>query len=328
MCVCENRVKFFVLIFTLFHFFSFSEEFRTRKTHIVSIYDDADKSEAISVGVNDSIAVFLPTDLTFIEGLELKVQLPTAVAEWQDSVAFCIYDGILPRPSNSQIDYSGKRIFLVPLPYKLNWIMQVALKENNSLKENNYLSKANVIPDFSNGYTFFRFMPVMKGVPEATLNASLNIAVRPIYIDKGRLVLNVKTPQGEAADFVTTVDDKVVELKNNSIILDAGNHNLSLQSENYRNEVFTIYIDKAKTVNRNVVLKSLTPTVLIIAPDNTEIYFDDILKENNQKEFEISEGEHKLRFVMGSYEVIRNITATKGKSYIVNLAVDLQIKEE
>ena len=45
------------------------------------------------------------------------------------------------------------------------------------------------------------------------------------------------------------------------------------------------------------------------------------------KEFVISEGEHKIKFTIGDYEIIRSITAIKGKTYSANFSLDLQITE-
>ena len=45
------------------------------------------------------------------------------------------------------------------------------------------------------------------------------------------------------------------------------------------------------------------------------------------KEFVISEGEHKIKFSIGDYEIVRSITAIKGKTYTANFSLDLDISE-
>ena len=58
------------------------------------------------------------------------------------------------------------------------------------------------------------------------------------------------------------------------------------------------------------------------------IYLDDEKFENTGKEYAISEGDHKIRCVIGDYEIVRTLSVTKGRTYKVNLTVDLQISED
>lgn len=324
------RKRFIVSLFLfLCAFICRAESFRTHKMSVISFEEENQSEQTVRIGINDSIGVRLPEDLTFIEGIEVKVMIPAAVSEWRDSVAFALYDNVSPLPSDSIIDYSGRRIYVKPLPSRMSWIAQIPLRAENSLKDSQYAVKTDVIPTVSSRFVFMRFLPVMKGVPEETLSAVLNVSVKPILIDKGRLVLSVNTPSKEAAPFVLLVDDKTVALSSdNSVLLSSGEHNICIQPDGYRNEVFSVYIDRARTAVYEVTLKSLSPTLSLSAPDTVEIFFDDRKVMSADGEFEISEGEHRLRFLMGSYELIRQLHAEKGKSYSVNLSVDLQITEE
>lgn len=324
------RKKSFVSLFLfLITIVCSAESFRTHKLSVISFDEETQNEQSVSVGINDSVGVRLPNDLTFIEGVEITVLIPASVSEWRDSVAFALYDNITPALSESVIDYSGQRIYLKPLPSKMSWIVQIPLRAENSLKDSQYATKTDVIPDISSRSVFMRFMPVMKGVPEQTLSAVLKVSVKPILINKGRLVLSVKTPSAENVPFVLLVDDKTSTLSSdNSILLSPGEHSICIQPDGYRNEVFSVYIDRARTSSCEIMLKSLAPTVTISAPDTAEIFFDDEKMLHTDEEFEISEGEHRIRFLMGSYELVRQLYAEKGKSYSINLSVDLQIAEE
>ena len=57
------------------------------------------------------------------------------------------------------------------------------------------------------------------------------------------------------------------------------------------------------------------------------IFADIILNSRGMKEFVISEGEHKIKFHIGDYEIVRSITAIKGKTYTANFSLDLEITE-
>ena len=111
------------------------------------------------------------------------------------------------------------------------------------------------------------------------------------------------------------------------IILDTGIHNISVISEDYRNENRTVRIDQAKTTDLKIEMKSIEPTLLITAPEGTLILLDEQECTQIGKEFIISEGEHKIKFTIGDYEITRTITAIKGKTYSANFSLDLEITE-
>lgn len=308
--------------------FCWAETFRVRKVCSVSLPGDSVEEQNAVLGINDSLAVFMPADMTYLEGFELKIKIPQIVADWRDSVAFSVYDGIKPRPNVSSIDYSGTRIFVTPLPARLNWIVQVPLKNQNSIKNNDYIAKIDAVPDVSVGYTFIRFQPAMKGVPDETYEAKLNVFVKPVLMNKGTLKLDVSAPGGQAANYELFVDDEPQVLLDGKILLEAGKHNINIQSEEFRNEVRTVYIEQARTSEIQVALKSLAPTLTVTAPENSDVFIDDKKVESFGTEFVVSEGEHIVKCQLGSYEIVRSLSIEKGKSYSVNLAVDLEISEE
>lgn len=324
-----NKVFAGAFIFSLFcSAFSGAEGFRVRTVHPIELSGNVIEEKTVSVGINDAVAILMPEDTSYLEGFDLKVQIPAIVADWRDSVAFSVYDGIKPRPSSSQIDYSGTRVFVVPLPPKLNWIVQVPLKAQNSMKDSNYVTKLNVIPDVSGGYTFLRFQPAMKGVPDETYEAVLQVTVKPVLMNKGTLALSVQAAGKTVSQYDFFVDDKPCVLKNGKILLDSGKHSISVQAEDFRNEVRSVYVEQAKTTALAISLKSLAPTLTVTAPENAQVFLDGQRFVSLGKEVVVTEGEHILKCLIGGYEMVRSLSVEKGKSYIANLTVDLEISEE
>lgn len=306
-----------------------AESFRVSKVHEISIDQTVDSEATAKLGINEALAITLPADQTFIEGLELKFDIPEAVASWMDSVACSVYANISPTPKASQIDYSGTRAYVKTLPGKLSWVLQIPLKKDNTIKSNNYTTKVDTVITPSKNVIFIRLQPVMKGVPEETLNAIVPITVKPILMNKGQLIFKLVPPEKNLAPCTIFVDDNMLPSSDNpKVLLETGVHNISIISEAYRNEVRTVRIDRAKTTELTVEMKSLEPTLLITAPEGTEVLLDDVKCTSFGKEFVISEGEHKIKFTIGDYEIVRSITAIKGKTYTANFSLDLQIQEE
>ena len=305
-----------------------AESFRVSKVHELSVVQAAESEGTAKLGINEALAITLPADQTFIEGLELKFEIPEAVASWMDSVACSVYANISPAPKATQIDYSGTRAYVRTLPGKLSWVLQIPLKKENSIKSNNYTTKVDTIITPSKNVIFVRLQPVMKGVPEETLNAIVPITVKPILMNKGQIDFKLLPPEKKLAPCTIFIDDKITSYADGSkVLLDTGVHSISIVSEAYRNEVRTVRIDRAKTTELTVVMKSLEPTLLITAPEGTEVLLDDVKCTSFGKEFVITEGEHKIKFTIGNYEIVRSITAIKGKTYTANFALDLDISE-
>lgn len=326
----KRKILFLALITAAFSFpvTVAAESFRVRKTHSVEISSES-YSEAIEkVGINDAIAIFLPKDKTFVEGLEIKMDIPSEVASWPDCVACSIYNAISPYPTTSKIDYTGTRFYVSTLPGRLSWILQIPLREDNSIKSNNYTKKTDVMNNLSKDVVFMRFQPIMKGVPEETLAASITLTVKPILTDKGYLDLKLNTTESNLEPCTVYIDDNTVTEGNSKLLLSTGIHNISIISESYRNEMRTVRIEQAKTTELTVDMKSIQPTLFITAPEGTLIFLDDQPCQTLGAEFTITEGEHKVRFSVGDYEITRTITALKGKTYTANFSVDLQITEE
>ena len=306
-----------------------AESFRVSKVHELAVVQTAESEGTARLGINEALAITLPADQTFIEGLELKFDIPESVASWMDSVACSVYANISPTPKATQIDYNGTRAYVRTLPGKLSWVLQIPLKKDNSIKSNNYTTKVDTVITPSKNVIFVRLQPVMKGVPEETLNAIIPITVKPILMNKGQLAFKLLPPEKKLEPCTIFIDDKLIPFAESSkVLLDIGVHDISVISDSYRNEVRTVRIDRAKTTELTVTMKSLEPTLLITAPEGTSVLLDDVKCTTFGKEFVISEGEHKIKFTIGDYEIVRSITAIKGKTYTANFALDLQIQED
>lgn len=307
--------------------FSFAETFRVKKTFPIEL-ELSENAQHFDVGINDSLAIFLPNDMTFVDGIEIKILIPDEVAEWRDSVACSLYQNISPRPKASVIDYTGDRAFVKPLPTRASWIMQIPFSKTASFETSAYAQKIEFAADAKNGFIFVRFQPAMKGIPEKTFAAVLKISVKPILKSKGKLVLDARYNEKPVTNFSLFIDEKEIATSKNGVILPSGIHNLSLVSDNYRNEIRTIRIDKAKTTTLSISLKSSAPTLKINAPKNTLVFLDNAACSANGSETEISEGEHRIRFLLGDYEVVKTLHIQKGKTYSASLSIGIDVTEE
>ena len=304
-----------------------TESFRVRAVTSVS-FPDVFTEVKDSAGINDAIIIQLPKDMTYISGIELHFKIPEIIAAWRDTIAYSLYDDITPTPTTNKIDYTGTRITVGTFPGRLSHTIYIPLIEGSELKNSPYHEKTSVIPNTKNRTIFFRMQLAMKGVPEAFEDAKFDFTAKPVLIQKGKFNLSITTPNASTEPYSVFIDNKPVTLQKDGILLDLGEHHLSITSDNYRNEVRTFRIEQAKTTSLSVALRGIEPSVKISSPESATVFFDDQPVSDTKEAFVITQGDHTIKFIIGDYEVVRNITAVNGRSYSVNLSIDALVTEE
>lgn len=328
-----NRQKLKTLLLSFVFSFAtlaFAENFRIAKLYTVNVKEDSDFTATESLGLNDAVAIMLPESMEYIDGLEIMFEIPEEIALQKSCCEFSIYDFVQPEPKSDQIDYTGNRIFRGVIPGKLSWIVQIPFSQNNNLKSNQYTTKIGEIPDLEENYIFIKLRQLIKFLPGELEKYEITVTIKPIFSNKGKLKLALNCPDENMESCAIYIDDYAYNMNTikNGILLDSGIHSISIISEYYRTEVRKIRIDQAKETSISINMKSIDPTLLVIAPGGVKVYIDDDVCKNIGKEFIISEGKHKLRFKVGDYEVIRTFIVTKGKSYKANISIEFDVQEE
>ena len=337
MLTFVRRKLCFSLLFTAFVFAQAlsAETFRVGQCHVINLKEDPSFTGVKKLGLNDAIAIYIPEDRLFLEGIEIKMDIPEETAMWRDCCGAYVYDEIRPAPTEQQIDFSGSKIFFGVVPGKLSWVLQIPLTANTQFKTNQYTKTIEKIPSAQGNFVFVRLQQVMKGVPDEVMNSKITFNVRPILSDKGLVTVKLSYPDEDnkadlsASNETIFIDNDTYSYQDaaKGLLLSTGIHNISVISENYRTEVRKVRIDQAKKTELLVELKSIEPTVIITAPEGAIVYLDDQQYDNLGKEFVLTEGDHKVRCVIGDYEIVRTLSVSKGRTYKVNLTVDLQISE-
>ena len=354
--------KLFLLITVVFFSLSaFSyENFRVHKTVIADMTDEVSPVKAV-LEVNDALVIKVPKEPVFLQGLSLEVKIPTEVAEFRDSVAYFLYTDVKPQPTENTIDYQGNRIFINTFPTRLSCNLLIPLGTSVELKETPYSTVLPPAMSNQSGYVFFRLQLVMKGTPVNIWDSSFVIDIKPLLADKGALDLTVLAPELHSKELtshdseqnenlenesseVSKIENSIINLEgtglytlyidnelptytDKKIILSTGQHHLSIVSDMYRSEVRTVVIEQAQTTKLEVILKDVTPLVEVVAPEGIQVFLDSDELHNWQEPFNVSEGNHLLRFVLGGYEKIQSFEAFNGKTYKFSLNLDVNVIE-
>ncbi len=327
----ERTKRFLTGFFLLFAAATLNAEvFRTHKTIVLQM-PETGNAECVS-GINDAIAIFLPADTTFLQALEIEIKIPDLISHYMGAVAYSIYTDISPVPSHEEIDYSGKRQMIDTLPGRLSLSLVIPLEQEHTIKQSPYTTILPVVYDKTDRFAFFRFQLVMKGIPESFDKETLGVTVKPVYVDKGKLSLDMKYPLDEKHNpiekpYSVFIDENPVVLDDNTLILDTGMHHLTIVSDFYRNETRVFTIEQAQNTSVSIQLRDIAPTLQLALPEGTTVFFNDNNIQNGKEPFIIEQGEHILRLIVGDYEITKTIQAVNGRSYTVNLSMEVDITE-
>ena len=126
----KQKLKKLIISFVFFFLtLVFAENFRIAKLFTVNVSEDSDFTKTEVLSLNDSVAIFLPDSMEYIDGLEVRFEIPEEIALQKSCCEFSIYDSVQPAPKSDQIDYSGNRIFRGVIPGKLSWIVQIPFSQ-------------------------------------------------------------------------------------------------------------------------------------------------------------------------------------------------------
>ncbi len=305
-----------------------AETFRAKVAGRLSVDEKAPEGSSISLSYIDSVVIALDGDKRFIRGVELDLRVPQQYLKYKGSIAASLYASLKRVPPAGVADLSAERIGFVPLPNKLQSVFHIPIRKDHGIKASPYAAvPTGVVPpaDFP---LLFKLMPVIKGLPEEIESMGFQLYARPILTDEGALKIDFQYPEKlKDKPFTLLVDDEVVPNPSAEILLGRGEHTLSVISEHYRNEIRRFDIEQAKVLKMAIGLQDPTPIVVVEAPENAQVFFDDQELATPRQPFAADPGEHSVRFVVGDYSLTKRISVNRGRNYRVVLAIDVTVDE-
>ena len=111
-----------------------AENFRVRSL-IPTGLSEISEQATVKSGINYSVFITLPEDLTYVSGIEIKLKIPEEIVAWWDSVEYMLYDKLIPDVQKEETDYFGERLYLRTIPGNFSLMLYVTLSHDFSIKE-------------------------------------------------------------------------------------------------------------------------------------------------------------------------------------------------
>jgi hypothetical protein len=330
---CASRTLAFALIFapalTAGAAPAATTELRALIGGIAAVAADSPEGVRLAVGYDESVAVLIPKDSPFIQGIEIEIKSPQAVIATPGGFAYELWRRIDPEPDKKRFAYRGERIIMQPLPARAGYAIQIPVRSDHALRPGPYATLLPLIVESRDFPFLFKLIPISKGLSAAAEAAKFQIRVRPLLSEAGALSLKLRYPDEASERFpvTVTVDDRKVDPAA-PIVLKPGSYRLGLSSEAYRDESRGIVVEQGKTLELVVELQGTKPLVSIEAPDSAAITLDgQRIDHAARSSMSVEPGDHSVTCRIGDYTLTRKFTAYRGKSYKLVLDIDLRVEE-
>lgn len=304
-----------------------AQNFRVRSMSTLVLDSKSPDVHTIDIGYNDAVGILFANNPVFLRAVEIEVRIPREILRYQNSMAYGVYRNVRPIPQKGTIDYSGIQESYQPLPSRLSFVLQIPLVRAHKLKTGPYATVLERVHNPEDGPVVFRLQPVMKGLPPTIEEMQFQVRVKPLLTEEGALTVNLRHPGNEKKPVRVLVNEQPESLDNGMILLQPGNHHISVVSDHYRNEVRMFTIESARITTVDITLQDTTPTLILVAPENTTILVNDKEISDTRDPLIIEPGAYTILFKIGDYEVVRQITAEKGKDYTVSMHIDINVSE-
>jgi hypothetical protein len=315
-----------------------AENFTSRTFHVLPM--DALEPVKAVVQLGDTLQILLPQNRSQLLYIEVEIKVPTVVVANKDAVALCFYENVRYQSDNdaeappletgsANVPLQGKRLYYAPFPGRVGLNLAVPYA-NYVLPPTPYLQVIPVSVDENTTALFLQLEKSNAPLSQEAQDAFIYVTIKPHIENRGFLELLIRYPPGQNAPYSLFIDEKPAAP--GRIGLESGSHHLSVVSDFFRNEMRTFVIERGKTSRLEIELRDISPTLIIVAPDNVEVFLDDRPLAPGKPgtgniPLIVAPGDHTLRVNINGYELLRTFHAENGRNYNITIRLDLDIQE-
>lgn len=305
----------------------------------IFVFNSENKNESECYLDLDDVLILVVEETPFLKGVEIEV--------FQDVSASLIYSLYsleqLPKENEKQCNIDSLVVKETLQPQaKKSFIFQLPIDDKSRLSSSHLVK---VLPYFLNEKTSPLLISFSSDSNKSEQNKKeetiekLKIKLKPLFQDVGGIKFNIIYPPSvvcfnapqttqvdENKEVVVKVDDKYVKDFSKPFMTRVGQHKIQVDSHFYKSEMITCLIEKGKVEVVDVFLKSTVPFLSIEGPSSTAVYLDD-KKIKLPFSSHIMYGNHVIRVKLDGYEIVRSLKTEEGKTYLLNVALDIKLIE-
>jgi hypothetical protein len=305
-----------------------AENFRTIIAGSADVSAENPEGTAFNLSYIDSLLINVDDDIRFLRGVEIELVVPQQYLQYRGSLALALYSNIIEGAELGVADVNAKQLFIEPIPNKIRTVYQIPILDNHGMKASPYASLPVGVIVPSSFPMLIRIMPVIKGLSDDMETMKFRINAKPMFNDLGAVKIVTKYPQMlPGKPFTLIIDEAVIADLSEELLLIEGEHHLSVISDDYRNESKRFLVERSKVLDLAIELQDPTPLVIFEVPENTQVFFNNQAVEDIKMPYPTVPGEHQVRFQVGDYSILKPLLVQKGKTYRVDLTIDVIVSE-
>lgn len=305
-----------------------AENFRTIIAGSVEVSAENPDGTAVNVSYIDSLLIHLSDDIRFLQGVEIELLVPQRYLEYRGNLAAALYSDITAGANVGVADVNARQRHIEPILNKIQTVYQIPILRNHEMRASPYASMPAGVILPSSFPMLIRIMPVIKGISDDMETMTFRITAKPVFNNLGAVNTIIRYPEMlPGKPFTLIIDDEVVNDLNEAVLLTEGEHRLVIISDDYRNESRRFIVEKSKVLDLAIDLQDPTPLIIFEVPENTQVFFNNREITDTKTPYPTEPGEHQIRFQVGDYSIIKPLLVQKGKTYRIDLTIDVIVSE-
>ncbi len=279
----------------------------------------------VVIGVDEIAQISLPATTRFTRALEIEITIPRDVFPYRSNMAAFIYQNFVQTKTGS----SGDRIGIEVLPPSSKFYLQAPLVAKAGLKaaiDTAVLKMPRLDAAFPLAITI---LPIDKDLPPGYDKFQFSVKARWLNSNLGALSVLTPSLSDEDRKRLRIVANGNVLASEGPLLLEPGPYTLEVSLPGVDPVTLNAVVTQAKTTEVTVDLTVEDPTLVIEAPEGTQVSIDGKrIAWKPLVPFPIEKGDHSVEFVLGNTAMSDSFTIEKGGRHHLTLKLAAVLTRE
>ncbi|MFP4510201.1 MAG: hypothetical protein ACLFNQ_08720 [Spirochaetaceae bacterium] len=288
----------------------------------------------LSLGIAD-IALLRPDEHLFFEAIEIRAELPQAIASRSDlTLALLLYGELVDEPEQAgPVSTRGRRMHFEPFIDRNSTRIRIPLQEDPRARIAG-TTRPEIVPGPNSYPIALTFLPVGKTFPEDLLDEEISIEVIPHPRDIGAVRINLTDDTGEpvplsSVEHTFLVDGREATTDEGArMFLQPGFRSIEFVPDGFQTVSRTAAVERGRVRSLDLVLEPMPARLSISGPRGALVSVNGTLMTGViGSTIDIEPGLNVLRFQIGDRSISQEFNAASGVQYEADLSLLLNIEE-
>ena len=281
----------------------------------------------VVVGLDGLVQISLPAATRFTRALEIEVTIPREVFPYRSNLAVFIYQNF--QGGKNGASPSGERIGIEVLPPSEKFYLEAPLVAKAGLKAAVDTAVLK-LPQFDGAFPLaISIEPIDKELPPGYEKFLFPIKTRLVNSNLGGLVLVLPQIGDEDRKRLKVTANGVPQPSDGPLLLEPGPYTLEVTLPGVDSVTLNAVVTQAKMTDVPVNLVMDEPSVVIEAPEGTQVVIDGKrLAWKPSTAFPTTRGDHSVQFVLGNTVVSDTFTIEKGGRHRLTLKLAVMFQRD